>query len=335
MTSPQIAIIGAGFAGLAACWELLSSNGPVDIALFDPNPPGQSTSGLSSGMLHPYAGKRALKSPRADEGILATRRLLDVAAGELGRPVYQESGILRFPTSPEQKEAFAKCAELQGDVAWWSQERCQELLPKSCAWEAIFIRSGLTVDSAAYLEGLWRGCARRGARFVQKAVGSLEELSDFDLVILAAGAASDRLTGPIAPNIHTVKGQILILRWPGDVPPPPMTITCQQHLVMIDGGEACLVGATYEHPPFPEGPEVETARRLLLHNLARLYPHLLNAEILDCRAGLRASLPSHQLPSLIRVDERTWRFAGLGSKGLLYHALLISEQLRANDLIVP
>jgi glycine/D-amino acid oxidase-like deaminating enzyme len=326
MPPHRIAVVGAGFAGIALCWELLT-HPHVEVTLFDQAPIGTTTSGISSGMLHPYPGKRALKSWRADEGLAATRRLLEIASEATGGPVYQASGILRFPANEEQRLHFEKCARDHSDAEWWDSDRCRKILPGSLAWGGLFIRTGLTVNCAAYLNGLWRACADKGARFVEGRILSLTQFGDFDLILIATGAAAEELTGPIEPAIRPVKGRLLKLRWPNGLVPPPMIITCQHHLVMGPEKGTCLIGATYEHPPFTQELTFEEVRATLLSNLGRLYPQLLTAEILDCCTGVRAVLPSHSSPTLIQIDEKVWRFAGLGSKGLLDHALLAKEQV--------
>ncbi len=55
-----------------------------------------------------------------------------------------------------------------------------------------------------------------------------------------------------------------------------------------------------------------------------LIPALANAPILNCQAGIRAFTKDRR-PKAIPVSSKTWVFTGLGSKGLLYHALLAKE----------
>jgi glycine/D-amino acid oxidase-like deaminating enzyme len=59
-----------------------------------------------------------------------------------------------------------------------------------------------------------------------------------------------------------------------------------------------------------------------------LMPALKSSVVIGCRAGVRASTPDHR-PIVKQVDERIWIFTGLGSKGLLYHALFAEQLVKA------
>ena len=71
--APQrVAVIGGGFAGLAASWHLLAaardSGRPMLLQLFDAFGLGAGGSGAAAGLLHPY-------TPRGKVGELASRLL--------------------------------------------------------------------------------------------------------------------------------------------------------------------------------------------------------------------------------------------------------------------
>jgi len=302
----RVAIIGGGFAGMATCVHRLESGD--DVTLFDPLPPSESASGLSAGLLHPYIGRRAQKAWRADEAMRAAKKMLERA----GPSVYRECGILRLPADEEQESHFRRCADLYEDAEWWDKRRVQEALPGSQGWPGLYIASGIAVDTAAYLEGLRHYCQK--ATFVQSEVKNLDEL-DFDQILVTAGAASRHLLPDLEPKIRPNSGEILTLQWPEEIPLPSLPVCCPKYLIPRPQSGTCLLGATYDRPGSSDKTD-------LVRVAARLYPQLLEAPILERKRGERAVLPGRQPPSWVRADERTWRFAGLGSRGLLYHALL-------------
>lgn len=322
----QIAIIGGGFAGLATCSALLKKG--HEITLFDPLE--ESASALSAGLLHPYVGSRARKNWRGDEGMAATLDLLEVASNALGQKVYRTGGLLRLPADEEQERDFRQCAESHPDTEWWDAERVQEALPASQGWGGLYIQSGVAVESDLYLEGLRLACQARGAHLRQERAQSIDSLRPhFDLILITAGAASRKLLPDLKPELRQIKGQILTLRWPDELPPPSLPVCMPNYLIPNRDGASCLLGATYERHPSSDKPEPEVALKELFPALARLYPQLVDLEVLECRAGYRATLPGHRPPSWVQLDNQVWRFAGLGSRGLLYHALLTAEGLPA------
>ncbi len=61
----KIAIIGAGFAGLAGAYYLSEH---FQVTLFDLKGIGGGASGISSGLLHPYPGEKGRRSWHAARG---------------------------------------------------------------------------------------------------------------------------------------------------------------------------------------------------------------------------------------------------------------------------
>ncbi|MCB1136962.1 MAG: FAD-dependent oxidoreductase [Chlamydiia bacterium] len=123
--------------------------------------------------------------------------------------------------------------------------------------------------------------------------------------------------------LHAVKGQLLELVWPKELPPLRYALNSVGY-VLQHRPDRCLVGSTFEHAFKDEAPNLELAKAEILPKIAAFLPDLGRAEVVGCTAGLRASTPNH-LPLAQKVGDKTWILTGLGSKGLLYHALLGSE----------
>ncbi|MCE5317612.1 MAG: FAD-binding oxidoreductase [Parachlamydia sp.] len=313
-----IAIIGAGFCGLASAWELLQEGHEVHI--YDPSGIAGGASGVSAGLLHPFTGIHANLAEWGREGVASTLELIRISSQTLGTPVAEESGMLRLALTEEMRADFLSCASQHEDVDWLEPRECQHLVPNLKALPGICIRSALTVRSALYLRGLWLACEQSGATLIPQPVTSLSSLLDYDLVITAMGASIASLPELRHLPIRPIKGQVLELAWPQDIAPLALPLNSLAYLVMQPGGQSCLAGATFERDFSTPLPVPEAAFHEIMPKIAAFYPALSDARLIGCRAGLRASAPGHK-PLLKQVDAKTWVLTGMGSKGLLYHAL--------------
>lgn len=325
----NIAIIGAGFSGLAVAWYLLEqipTHSKALIHIFDEKEIGQGTSGIAAGLLHPFVGAHAKLNVRGLEGMLATEELLQIAEKEVGRPVTAEKrGILRLAMTDMQKADFASSAHRYPEhVEWFSAESCQNLAPGCAFAPGLWIKNGMTVFCSAYLQGLFLACIKRGMKYEKRKIEALSEMKEFDLVIVAGGAASVRLPELSSLQVGAVKGQILELSWPEGVKPPLCPLNSHAYLIMSEGGASCLLGATYEKNYEQEGVHMAAATGDILPKGYALFPPLTKAVVTGCRAGLRAVTKDH-LPLIHQISSSQWLLTGMGSKGLLYHALYAKE----------
>ena len=279
----KIAIIGAGFAGLAAAYYL-SEN--FQVTLFDQKGIGGGASGISSGLLHPYPGEKGRRSWHATEALDATRELLQVAEQELEKPVANYQGILKK----------GECLDPGEDV-------------EQLSTDTFLIKSGITVFPELYLQGLWQACQKRGVQLILQNIAALAELADFDQIILAVGAGIRHFPECRHLKINFVKGQILtcVLEQPLD-----RSISAKRYQALTPSDRICHLGATYERDFTNDKPCMETAVSLLQPE----------TEVLDCRAGIRVTNPAHYFPMIEQIDPKTWAITALGSRGLLYHAYL-------------
>jgi len=318
----RIAILGAGYAGLAAAYHLLYSFGktPDELLLFDAAGVGGGASGASAGLLHPFAGAHARKSARAEEAMAAARKLLTATDDS----AFAETGLLRLAVSEEQKLSFKLAAEKHPEVQWLEAEQCREREPAAASAPGIFIPGALTVYPQKYLRALWEKCAARGARLEKRKILSLEELEPFDAAIIAAGAGLASLT---EFRLRSIKGQALEFLWPEQIPPLKSALNSRAYIVMAEDQKRCTVGATFEREFSSESPDIEQALALLNPKIAELFPPLLQQKPVGCRAGIRTAAPDHK-PIAKKIGRKLWVIGGLGSKGLLYHALLAEEICR-------
>ena len=314
----HIAIIGAGFSGLACAYYLSNSGYPVTV--YDPSSVGENASGISAGLLHCYTGTRARPPVDATKKVESTLELLQISQEALGSSVFKQSGLFRPAINERQEADFRKRAEEFDDVRWMTTEESKELYPDLLALPGIWIQKCYAIDTGHYLEGLWLACSKRGARWEKRQVGSLDELEGRQ-IILATGAATALLGRE--QKIHPIKGHVLEIEWDIELPSP---ISANIYFVPSKTPNRCLAGGTFEHTFDSVSADVQTAKELLFPKIHTLFPQLGPCRIINCKAALRGSTPNRQ-PICGKMDENTWILAGMGSKGLLNHAYF------ANNLV--
>ncbi|HXF28386.1 MAG TPA: FAD-dependent oxidoreductase [Chlamydiales bacterium] len=314
----KIAVIGAGFAGLGASWHLLEKGHVVTI--FDAKGIGAGASGIAAGLLHPYVGVRAKKSWRADAAMTETLKLLKIAS-QFG-PVASFSGILRPAIGEAQITDFQKTAATYSDAEWWDEARVQTIMPLLLPRAALFVRSGVAVDSGAYLTNLWQACKGAGAQLQIQQIEALSQLNEFDHVLISVGASIQKFCS--LPGVSIVKGQVLELKKQETL---PYAISAGAYVVFSKN--SVFAGATFEHEFSDLNPEKELAEKMIRPKLAVFCPKIAKWPLVDCRAAGRVST-GDRMPLIHRVSERVTAITGLGSKGLLYHAYcgkMFSERL--------
>ncbi|MBA3721172.1 MAG: FAD-binding oxidoreductase [Parachlamydiaceae bacterium] len=318
----NIAIIGAGFSGLAIAWYLLEqARSPLYITIYDSKGIGAGASGIAVGLLHPYAGAHAKLNRMGIEGVEATKELIDISQKTLQQPVALQKGILRIAVNEEQRLDFLQCAnKYSNDIKWLDSAACHTLYPQLVEAPGIWIQNGMIVNSPLYLMGLWNACQQRGVNLEIRKINSLKEFKNCDAVILTSGAEIIDFPQISSYSLSIVKGQILELEWPKRLPPLPFALNSQAYVVMNEDGSKCLAGATFERGYKSIEPDVDVAKNEILPKVVAMIPALEDAKIVGCYSGLRVVTKNH-LPLAERIEMNTWVLTGMGSKGLLYHAL--------------
>ena len=320
----KIAILGAGFSGLATCWHLLqykTTDYPIEIVVFDPKGIGGGTSGIAAGLLHPFAGAHAKYNLWGREGMQATQRLLDIASTALKQPVAQYTGMLRLATTKELHDDYLQCSLINPDVTWIASGKCPEYAPQAVPHDGILIKEGISVYSGLYLQGLWLACENKGAKLEKIACENLESLNDYDVIVVATGAGTMQFPELRHLPINTVKGQIIEYAWSSNVLPLSIPLNALGYVVMSPALTSCYAGSTYERDYQTEGPDLQAALNEIIPKVAPMLPSITTSKVLDCRAGMRATTRS-RLPICKQVTTKCWVIAGMGSRGLLYHALM-------------
>lgn len=314
----RIAIIGTGLSGLATGYFLLRNSMQIDLTFFDPLGIGGGTSGMAAGLMHPYAGASAKLNLHGLEGFQATSQLLELASEKMEKSIAISQGLLRIAITDQQKSQYRETAEKYDNITWCEAAETQQKNPGLSLHPGIFIPKSITVNCPLYLEGLWKACEEKGATLQRSTVNSIDELKDFDQIVVAAGAFVNKLL--LNLSVTQVKGQVIELAWPNSLAPLPFALNSQAYLLMDRKKNTCIAGATYERDFNSTLPDVDYAAKDILPKAAALIPAVQGASILGCKAGIRASTPDH-MPIIQKVDHKCWVITGMGSKGLLYHAL--------------
>jgi glycine/D-amino acid oxidase-like deaminating enzyme len=289
----KVVVIGAGIAGLAVSY-FLSRIKNIELEIYEDK---LAASHASTGLLYPFPGRMASKPQEADECMRASLRLIEVSENALQKPVASRSGVMRLAWLDWQKDVFKKRAIKNPDLSTYSEGQ-------------FWIPSGVSVFAKEYLDGLKLAI---GIPILKKRVCSLDEI-DADQIIVAAGFGTIDLT---KEELRCVKGQALVCQ---AACIPPYNLVADGHISLVGNPKRCLVGSTYETEFNSDEPDLKSAISLL-SKASAFFPSAQSFEVIDCWSGVRVSQHQTTKPLIKKIDSRVWVFSGLGSRGLLYHAL--------------
>jgi glycine/D-amino acid oxidase-like deaminating enzyme len=247
----------------------------------------------------------------------ASRELLLVAEKALGKAVALHNGLLRVAIEPLQKKAFFERSQQDREAIWVPDVR--SYVPDAIEAPGLWIPSGITVFSKLYLEGLWKACEKAGAVLRRTKIEAVEELKSFDAIILCSGAAI--LQFPVSSHLllQPLKGQTVLCEWDH---PVAYSLMGLGHITPTENPNHCQIGSTYERGALDLNVTREAAAELL-EKVAVFYPPARQFRVVSQAAAIRINVPDGKYRPLIKqVAPRIWVFTGLGSRGLLYHALL-------------
>jgi len=288
----KLAVLGAGFCGLAIA-HFAKKKG-IDVTIYDPAGVGGGASGVASGLLHPYPGEKA----RLSEGGLEAFALAKELLTEAGNDVFLEGGIDRYPVSDEQKVLFKKRAQEDPMLEFDGQK--------------LTFLDGITVFARPYLHRLAQG------HNVKNEVLTEERFSEYDQVAVAVGASIRKFSFGKDLPLRFIKGQVLRCTRPEWL---TRSLVAKGYISLCENKEECIVGSTYEHSFTSEEPDIEEAKKQILPRISKHLPFQLDLNVLGCEAGVRVANVHHYRPIVESVSEQIHILTGMGSRGLLYHAL--------------
>lgn len=298
----RIAIIGAGFSGLAVAWSLL--NGKNQVSVFDPFLSG-GASAVATGLLHPYVGEEGRRSLFATEAIEKTEQLLQIAEESLEKAVCRE-GVIRIAQNEKQKLAFKNHCVVFKDVVDLGNAR-------------FLVQSGKTVYCKRYLEGMQLAIIKKGGEFVAEKIANLKQLQDFDQVVVAAGASVRDFPELEQLRLRFIKGQVLTCQIPECIQIEKSLIG-KGYIATSYESEICHVGATYERFDLTEKTDLLHTQKVLFAKASNFYPDIYQLKPIACSSAIRVMRQGHYLPIATKVSSGLFAITAMGSRGLLYHA---------------
>ena len=192
----KVAIIGAGLAGLSTAWNLLYlSQASISLDIYDPAPIGEGTSGIASGLLHPYTGTRAKLHWEGKRMMSETHALLTASSAYTESSSVISKGLIRPALTTQERKDFQLTAQNHNDCEWWDREKVQKhspqiVLTKECEG-ALYLPLGLTIDVKKYLNGLLQSVLRLGGRLHPVALTDPNILGQYNRIVFANDVAAD------------------------------------------------------------------------------------------------------------------------------------------------
>jgi len=303
----NIAVVGAGFAGLAFAWYYSLLNPSDKITVFDPKPISQRASSLAF-LLHPFIHPKSKLNWEGWNAFNKAEELLLQASTFTDQPFCLKRPFLKIANNPNLIIPYQKTAQNNPEVSWVESTEFGH--------PGIWIERAYQLRSDLYLKALEKGCSSRGVQFSSKQFDSSDL---FDQVLLAKG---NQVTQDLDLSFSEVKGQVLKVKWPSKSFNLPHAVTAHKcHLVPSFDQKTLMIGSTYEREFTSNAPDREEALKRLLPHLEGILPQFDQKDILLVSSGIRLNAPN-RLPLLGKLNEKTWIFSALGSKGLLYHAYL-------------
>lgn len=325
----NIAIIGAGLSGLATAWMLLKKNPFIKISIFDSNAIGGGTSGMASGLLNLYSGATSKLNPLGLEGFKTTCQLLEIATLYMGKQVAHQQDLLRLATNDLQHKKYREASLEYADLIWMEAFETRPMIPGISNYPGIMISKNMTVNMTLYLNGLWLALEQKGVKLEIEKIEDLDQLKTFDAIVIAAGPGVKGVISNLKTPLYHNKGQILTLKWPKNIEKPTIAFNSNTYLVVDKDLDICYTGSSYERNYVDEKPDTEIAVSKILPKTTLIFKDLKNADVINCRAGIRVSCPGH-LPLIEKVNNKTWVITAMGSRGLLYHgyyAEILAEKI--------
>jgi glycine/D-amino acid oxidase-like deaminating enzyme len=300
----KVAVVGAGFAGLATCYYLRKSN-TCDVTLFDKIGVGAGASGVASGLVHPYVGEQVRRSALASEALEETKYLLSIAQHFSEEKIADFSGIERMVDDDATDAMLRSHMHTYGDIS--------EISPY-----CFHIHSGITVQTDLYLKALWLALSSYGVHFQRLDVQSLDLLDGFDCIVVAAGYGVRAFKEFASFRLDSTRGQTLKCHHPMLTDYLKRSVVGKGYLALSPDRQSFCAGSTYERGQ--EFLQAACAQKEISLKVSSMCPDL-DLRPIETKAGFRVSSKGHYFPLIGHVKDRIWVMTGLGSRGLLYHAL--------------
>jgi D-amino-acid oxidase len=270
----RVSVIGSGVIGMSVAHELATHG--HDVTVVSDRDHRASTSSVAAAIWFPY-GVRVTERV-LDSASVTFRRLMTLAEDPATGIRVREGTVLTRTESPDLGwVSFVSGRPASGDIPG---VRCA--LP--------------LVVTDVYLGWLHKQLENAGVRFEARPVSAVDDVTDADAVVVAAGLGSASLVGG-DPDLHPVRGQIVRLANPGltdfvldDDNPDGLT-----YVVPRDDDIVC--GGTDDTHSWDEHPHADVEEAILARATA-LVPELRGLPVISRAVGLRPGRSSVRLERL-------------------------------------
>jgi glycine/D-amino acid oxidase-like deaminating enzyme len=299
-------VAGRGFCGLAVAYFLKKKYPTQQVILFDPNPLHSCASSAASGILEPIGGRLVVRSLYADIALQETKILLDAVSEHLQQKVYEANGVLHHPIHPEQAALFEKKAQEFPHYYGLNEQK------------ALIVKEGMNVFSQLYLEGLFSLVLSMGVEFKNEKI----DIRPSDVnIVLAVGAAINEFS----PNpLRLTRGQALTVERGAQSFTIP--VVHKGYIALDPNPSIYHVGSTYERDLLDLPADPARAKKELFARNKEIFEELDRLKVIEVRSGIRVyDVQDPKIPRIVRLAPNVVALTGMGSKGLLYHALFAKK----------
>lgn len=321
MPDVDFVVAGGGLAGACAALRL-QEHGRV--LVLEKDGPASGASGIGVGLVNPILGRRGRPVWRMNEALQAVRETLDLS-GAAG--AYRPGPTLRPAGDADQASRFRQAArEHPEHCTWLSSSPCVGVRAPA---GVLRIETGGTVRIDRFVRRMLSGLEVRSRTRVRTWT-EYDDRVEVDgiaarYLILAVGPGFTDFPETMRLRLHQVKGQILRVTRPHDLPLAAPHLAGTGYVVS-EARDTVLCGSTYEHR-FADLEPSRRATRAILSRVEQMLPSIRQARVLARRTGVRVTVPGVRLPMVgpLPGRKRVWIFTGLGAKGLLTGPLVARE----------
>lgn len=329
-------ILGAGLAGVSLAKELVCKG--YAVCLIDKDHIGAGASGVPLGLANYATGRFAKKVWEAEASYNALLENLEQASQFSDSPFYKVNGVLR----PAMDEKIANRMLINFQETAWDNSWAEWLTPSQLKEMNSFIKPDLgglwlpkaiTIEVTSYLKNLVASILSQGSKVYEHLTYSYRKENDSWFIesdehtivtqnlIICSGAGSSEFEAFSDYPLHSVKGQLIVMRKENEVP-FSHSISALGYMASLDR-QHFVIGSTYEHQ-YDHNTFDEAGREHLVNIVQKAIPFLLkDATIVNSWTGIRVSAPN-RMPVLGShpTQENLYLFSGLASKGLLFSTFL-------------
>ena len=325
----KIHIIGAGLSGLAAAY-FCKKNLPFSVYLYDKGDK-KGASFIGAGLVHPFAGPKGLLSQQGFEAFEIAASLIKISKGALIKEASEQGTVCndivfshhlhRVATNGFQRTMFSRwhkrmphfVRKLDKSVL----EQHSYLIPSYPVYE---IKCGLSVNMPLYLKGLKIAFENEGGKYVEQWVGGTTCFSKEDIIIYAVGRHLKSFSALNSLDVYFSKGHVLIADTPSAF--KNMKPVLGKGYLSMGSSQSIVLGTTYEKTFTTDDPDKDFAIGHILSQMKR-FVHLEEAlTIREVKAGIRVVNNQYYFPIAKKMANREYVITAMGSRGLLYHAML-------------